>query len=113
MQGSSSHVQRVCADYEARAARVPRQKPPDVGIVFYNTGIHKTQVGSERLYRHWIMGKLRSDVHVAVLMHNADIIALSELGGLEEGFGTYAYDLENQYLCCKARGIPSCGGHVA
>ena len=87
MQGSSSYVQRVCADYEARAARVPRQKPPDVRIVFYNVGIHKSQVESEWLYDNWIKGKLRSAVHTAVFQHDADIIALSELGRLEEGLG--------------------------
>ena len=53
----------------------------------YNPGIQKTQVQTKPLYEKWITGKFKADVIAAILEHNADIIAVCELGPIEEGLG--------------------------
>ena len=53
----------------------------------YNPGIQKTQVQTEVLYQRWIIGALKADVTAAILKHEADIIQLCELGGIEDGLG--------------------------
>ena len=85
MHGSASSAQAVLQNPSSSAAAL--EKPPDVHIVFYNPGIQKTQVHSEKSYNTWISNKLCADVRKAVLEHNADIIALCELGGIAEGLG--------------------------
>ena len=73
----------------ASSAEAVLQIPQLVRIMFYNPGIHQTQVSSEKLYDKWIRGRLRADVHRAILHYNADIIALCELGSITEGLGPY------------------------
>ena len=63
------------------------QQPPVIHIVMYNPGIQKTQVQTEVLYQRWIIGALKADVTAAILKHEADIIQLCELGGIEDGLG--------------------------
>ena len=63
------------------------QKPPVLHIIFYNPSIKKAQVQTAALYERWITGKLKADVTAAILKHNADIIALVELGEIEDGLG--------------------------
>ena len=77
MSSSSTH----------KAALQNLRKPPDVHIVFYNPAIQVTQVQCWRLYNYLILRKLRVDVVKAIIEHKADIIALSELGGVNTGLG--------------------------
>ena len=85
MHGSASSAQAVLQDPPSSAAAL--ENPPDVHIVFYNVGIQKTQVDTEKAYGTWIRNRLCADVLKAVLEHGADIIALCELGRIEEGLG--------------------------
>ena len=85
MHGSASSAQAVLQNPPSSAAAL--ENPPDVHIVFYNVGMKTTQVNTENAYKKWIRRKLRSDVRKAVVEQDAHIIALCELGGIEEGLG--------------------------
>jgi hypothetical protein len=76
--------------------------------MFYNPGIVKSQVHTAKLYKKWILDKLRKDVVQAILVYKADIIALSELGEVNIGLGLFFFDLERKQKTSEKRSFASC-----
>ena len=92
LQGSSSAAADLGnmssspgSDPRNEAALQNLHEPNDIHIMFYNPGVKDNQVQTAKLYKNWILDKLRKDVQSAILKYSADIIALSELGRIEFG----------------------------
>ena len=111
MHGSASSAQAVLQNPPSSAAAL--ENPPDVHIVFYNVGFQKNHVKHEKAYKTWISNKLCADVRKAVLEHDADIIALNELGGIEEGLGPSLALWKGSNRVRNGGGLPFGGRPVA